>query len=122
MRVVDRRVGAPTRITTTDLVALLLDTLEQRTTAEVEAMTEFDHFKMACPRLWRKAMAGELKRDDPFLELMLKSVRSVRASGDGEQRQQALKQAWQEVEREVTHEFVTKKIGAPDKRGRPSKS
>jgi len=122
MKVVDRCLSAETRITITDMLPVLIEAVDSRPTlslpelqAELTAMDEFEQVRIACPRIWQKALRRELKLDDPFLTMMLQNIDQMRGGT------KTKKDAWRQVEERVTDEFVTKKIGAPDQYGRPSK-
>ena len=121
MRVLDRCDAAVPKISITDMLPLLLADVEARAAlslaelkAALEAKPEYEQLRLAAPHLWLKAVRRELRRDDPFLQQMLRNLDQVRAG------QKSKRKAWKEVELSVTTEFVTNKIGAPDAQGRPT--
>jgi hypothetical protein len=122
MRVIDKCESAPTRVTVADMLPLLLDELDARADQsaaqlqqELTALPEFEQLRLACPRIWQRALRRELRRDDPFLLMMMRNLEQVKSGTKTAQ------DAWRHVEEQVTNEFVTKKIGAPDQYGRPSR-
>ena len=121
MRIVDRCEARVPNITITDMLPQLLADIEAQPElslaelkAALEARPEYEQLRLAAPHLWLKALRRDLRADDPFLQQMLGNIDQIRAG------QKTLKKAWKEVDRSVTTEFVTKKIGAPDAQGRPT--
>lgn len=112
------------KLTITEALADLLDAIEAKRDllkrdpeafkAEFEADPRWEKMREATPHLWKKAMKGDLSKDEPHLKNMLEHIAKIRSG------EMSVKKAYRAVETEITQEYVVDRIGAPDQYGRPT--
>lgn len=113
-------------VTVTDVLPQLLAEMEapanrqlrqrdpQAFRAKFDEDDRWQQLRMGCPRLYLKAVRGELSMSDPQLQRMLGHISAIREGT------KTLKQAWKEVDKEMTETYVYPSIGRPDQFGRPT--
>lgn len=74
----------------------------------------WEPLRKSAPRLWLKAIRGDLHLDDPYLQQMLGQLEQVKSG------QTSLKQAWKTIDKTMTEKYVYPQVGRPDAQGRPT--